>query len=272
MAGENKFTKEEFLKKVQEGDSTLLIVGAVIMIIPLIALLFLTTGKTDKKMTQQKLKSLTQRKNVFNFGTKTDNGKKSAPKSGMPSKSSNWFGGGTPEQRVNDELHSVEKVLEKRAAIIEVPSYLTGDARKQYIAEMNYNLCMGNGALEAGRYDEAEEYIKKAIDEAKDNEFLNLYALGSLCALYERTGDKRKLEEAYKLYIEAVSKIPPEHGGMDLKSSVRDVYQGLAAIGKHASEADLTNALANDPLVQSGQLPPNINIREVYKNFPIKYE
>jgi hypothetical protein len=76
MSGENNFSKESFLKKVQEGDSTLLIVGAIIMIVPLIALLTLTSAKTDKKAAQQKLKSLTQRKNVFNFGTKSEGGKK----------------------------------------------------------------------------------------------------------------------------------------------------------------------------------------------------
>ena len=271
MSYENNFSKESFLKKVQEGDSTILIIGAVIMIIPLIALLMMTSGKTDKKAAQQKLKSLTQRKNVFNFGTKSEDGKKSGPKSAMPSSSSNWFGG-TPEQRVQNELQAVTRVMEKRAQEIHVPLNLTGDARKQYIAENNYNLCMANGALEAGRYDEAEEFIKKALDEANDNDFLTVYALGSLCALYERTGDKKKMEQAYKMYFDAVSKLPPEYGGMDLKTAVRDVYQGLLVIGKHASESDLSNALAKEPLVKSGKMPSNVNIREVYKDFPIKYE
>ena len=270
MSGENNF-KESFLKKVQEGDSTLLIVGAIIMIIPLVALLLLTSGKADKKAAQQKLKSLTQRKNVFNFGTKTEDGKKTAPKSGMPSKTSNWFGG-TPEQRAQNELQAAAKVIEKRAKEVHVPLHLTGDARKQYIAENNYNLCMANGALEAGRYDEAESYLKEALDEANDNDFLRVYALGSLCALYERTGDKKKMEQAYKMYFDAVSKLPPGMGGMDLKSIVRDAYQGLLVLGKHASESDLSEALSKEPIVKSGKLPPNVNIREVYKDFPIKYE
>ncbi len=271
MSGENNFSKESFLKKIQEGDSTLLIVGAIIMIVPLIALLTLTSAKTDKKAAQQKLKTLTQRKNVFNFGTKTEDGKKSGPKSGMPSSSSNWFGG-TPEQKIQNELQAVTRVMEKRAQEIHVPLHLTGDARKQYIAENNYNLCMANGALEEGRYDEAEEFIKKALDEANDNDFLKVYALGSLCALYERTGDKKKMEQAYKMYFDAVSKLPPGYGGMDLKSIVRDAYQGLLVLGKHASESDLQDALAKEPLVKSGKVPPNINIREVYKDFTIKYE
>lgn len=271
MSGENNFSKEGFLKKVQEGDSTLLIVGAILMIVPLIALLVLTSAKPDKKAAQQRLKTLTQRKNVFNFGTKSENGKKTGPKSGMPSSTSNWFGG-SPEQRAQNELQAAAKVIEKRAKEVHVPLNLTGDARKQYIAENNYNLCMANGALEAGRYDEAEDFLKEALEEAKDNDFLRVYALGSLCALYERTGDKAKMEQAYKMYFDAVSKLPPEYGGQDLKTTVRDVYQGLLVLGKHASESDLSEALSKEPLYRSGKLPSNINIREVYKDFPIKYE
>ena len=43
MSDENeKFSVESFLKKVQEGDKTLLIIGAIVMIIPMVALFFLT--------------------------------------------------------------------------------------------------------------------------------------------------------------------------------------------------------------------------------------
>ena len=266
------FSLESILKKVQDGDTTLLIVAAILVIIPAIFLFFLVGDKTDKKMTQQKFRSMTQRRNVFNFTSKTEDGKTSAPKSSLPSASSNWFGGDTPEQRAQFELEEAARVLEKQAYEIEVPIELQGDARKQYLAENNYNLRLANSALDSDNFEEAEKYINKALEEAKDNDFLTLYALGSLCALFERTGDKKKLEEAYKLYIEAVSKIPPEYGGMDLKKSVRDVYQGLLVLGKHANDSEITEALSKEPLFQSGEVPSNINIRDVYKNFPIKYE
>ena len=272
MSDENeKFSVESFLKKVQEGDKTLLIVGAIVMIIPMVALFFLTGGKTDKKMTQQKLRTMVQRRNVFNFGTKED-GTKSAPKSGLPSKSSNWFGSRTPAQKIADEIHRAEQVIEQKASVIEVPPELTGDHKKQYLAEHNYHLCCANGAIELKNYAEAEELLKKALDEAKDNAFLEVYALGSLCALYERTGDAVKMEAAYKQYIEAVSKIPPEFGGGDLKRVVRDAYQALATVGNYATPEEITDALEKEPLVQKGVVPSNINIREVYKSFPIKYE
>lgn len=272
MSNENKgFSLEEILKKIQEGDMTLLIAAAIVMVIPVVILIFLTSSTPDKSKAQEKLRTLTQRKNVFNFGTKTDDGKKSGPKSGMPSSSSNWFGG-TPEQRISDELQAVAKSFESKAHQIDVPIELVGEARDQYLAEKNYNLCMANAALEEGRLDEVEELVKKALEEAKENNFLKVYALGTLCALYERTGDKKKLEEAYKLYIDAVTKIPPEYGGMDLKRAVRDTYQGLLVIGKHATESEIFEALSKEPLVKSGNLPQNVNIREVYKDFPIKYD
>ena len=100
MSGENDFSKENFLKKIQEGDSTLLIVGAILMVIPLIVLLLLTSGKSDNKGANQRLKNLTQRKNVFNFATKDDKeGPKAAPST--LSRSSNWFGAKTEEQQIS---------------------------------------------------------------------------------------------------------------------------------------------------------------------------
>ena len=47
-----KLTIDNFLKKVQKGDNTLLIIGAIIIIVPILALSFLAGGKTDKKNTQ----------------------------------------------------------------------------------------------------------------------------------------------------------------------------------------------------------------------------
>ena len=274
MSDDNKnFSIEDIMKKIENGDNSLLVIAGMLLIIPVITLLILTSNpKGTKRMSQEKMKSLVHRKNVFNFGTKTEEGKRKAPKSSSSSSLSNWFQASTPEERAKEELRSADKIMEKKAAEIHVPSHLEGDARKQYMAENNYNLCMANGALESCKYKEAEEYLAKALDEAKDNNFLLLYALGTLCALYERTGDRAKLEQAYKMYIEAVSKIPPEYGGMDLKKSVRDAYQGLLVLGRHASESEISDAMAKEPLVKSGQLPTGINIREVYKNFPIKYE
>ena len=122
------------------------------------------------------------------------------------------------------------------------------------------------------KYEQEMIKIKKAIDEAEDNEILKAYALGALCALYERQGDEKKIEQAYKLYAEAVSKMPPECGGMDLKRIFRDTYQGLLVLGKHSNSNEVSEALSKESILQSGLLPSNMNIKEVYKSFPVKYE
>ena len=275
-----KLTIDNFLKKVQKGDNTLLIIGAIIMIVPIVALSFLAGGKTNKKPYQQELKRMTKRKNVFSFSKKDDSSSNkpvtssSLPRSSSSSSSSGgWFSSTkTPKERVADELEEASRIIERKSQEVVAPSSLHGHAREYFLAEHNYNLSMGNGALESKKYEEAERYLYKALEEAEGNPFLTVFALGSICALYERTGDKKKMEEAYKQYIDAVSKIPPEYGGMDLKSTVRTAYKTLESVGKYASESELSTALSKNPMVNSGKVPSNVNVREVYKDFPVKYE
>jgi tetratricopeptide (TPR) repeat protein len=270
MSGENDFSKENFLKKIQEGDSTLLIVGAILMVIPLIVLLLLTSGKSDNKGANQRLKNLTQRKNVFNFATKDDKeGPKAAPST--LSRSSNWFGAKTEEQQISDELHEAMKVVEQSLKEVKAPSFLQGDAKKQYEAEHNFFLCQANGALEERRYADAEKFVEQAIEDARGNVFLIAYAYGTLCAIYEETGDKKKLEEAYKKYFAAVKNIPEEYGGGDLESHARNAYMAL----KSLNQIDMSKAaeeIANNPLVRAGVVPSNVNIKDVYKDLPVKFE
>ncbi len=282
---ENKFTVDNFLKKIQEGDNTILIVGIIALIIPLVALFFLTGGrKSSKAMTHQKLRAMTQRKNVFKFAKKENSSKSnfssslgsynsnSSTSGGSTSSGDTWASNKTPEQKLADELEEASRLVEKNMQEVIVPPSLEGNARDYYLAEHNYNLSKGNNALELKKYDEAEKYLYEALKEGEGNPFLTVFALGSICALYERTGNKQKMEEAYKQYIEAVSQLPPEFGGFDLKRSVRDAYKALESVGKYASDDEISNAISNNPAFQSGKLPSDINIREVYKDFPIKYE
>ncbi len=266
-----KLSLDNILKKIQKGDNTLLIVGAIIMLIPMIALFFLAGGKTDIKSSKQQLKSMTKRKNVFNFAKKED-GKQSALRSDLPSKSSNWFGGSrTIEQQVNDELRDAMKVIEQGMKNIKAPEYMTGDMKESYEAEHNYYLCMGNGALENRNYAEAEKYFQQALEDARGNIFLEAYTYGSLCALYETTGDRKKLEEAYKKYFAAVGKLPPEFGGGDLNSMARNAYMALKSL-KDADLSKVSAELANNPMVKSGAIPANVDLNKVYLDFPVKYD
>lgn len=269
---ENNFTVDNFLKKIQEGDNTILIVGIIALIIPLVALFFLTGGsKSSKGLNNQKIRSMTQRKNVFNFGVKKDNNSKSSSRSNMPSSSSNWFGSRTPEQQVRDEIQSAYKAVERSMAEVRAPSHFDPVTKQNYEAEHNYNLCMAYGAIQHGKYDEAEEYLIKALNDSKDNPFLQAYAYSALCSVYESTGDKVKLEKAIRSYIDAVGNMPNGYGG-DLKRSVRDMYQCLMTLGEYADPAKVSEALSDSSLSHSGQIPSNVNIKEVYKSFPVKYD
>ena len=269
MSEENKLTKDNILKKIQEGDSTLLIVSAAIMIIPLVFLLWIMSS-SDKKPAQQRMKSMMQRKNVFNFATKDEKeGPKAQPSSSLGK--SNWFGAKTEEQQIADELHEAMKVVEQSLKEVKAPSFLTGDAKDQYEAEHNFYLCQANGALEERRYTDAEKFIQQALEDARGNVFLIAYAYGTLCAIYEETGDRQKLEEAYKKYFAAVKNIPPEYGGGDLESHARNAYMAL----KSLNQIDMSKAadeIANNPLVRAGVVPSNVNIKDVYKDLPVKFE
>lgn len=274
MNEDSKFSKEEFLKKIQEGDNTLLVVGAIMLLIPVLAIFFLTGGVGgSKKVSREAMRGRVQRKNVFNFGTKNEKGGyTSAPRSGSSSPSSGWFTARTPEQQVADELAEAMKEIEKNQREISVPSNLEGHAREMYVAEHNYNLRMANGCIESGNFALAEEYLKKALEEAQNNVFLRTYALGSLCALYESKGDRKKMEEAYKLYIESVSDLPEEYGGGDLKSIARNAYQAMKSLSKDADQSKVASGIANDSVLRKSGMSGGVDAREVFKDFPVKYE
>lgn len=268
---ENKL--DQFVKRLEKADYSLLVIGFVLLIIPVVALYFLAGGSEGgKKMSQQRMRNMVQRKNVFNFGSKSEKGgAPSAPRSGS-SGSSGWFTSAkTEEQTIQDELSQAMNDVERSLMEVQVPPDLYGDARDMYVAEHNYYLCMANGAMEDGDADKALEYIQKALDDARDNVFLTAYALASLCSLYEQLGDKKALEDAYKKFAEAVGKLPKEFGGGDLKSIMRNQYQNLQAL-KDADASKISEALSADKLIKSGAISGSPNIKNVYADFPIKYK
>ncbi len=272
----SKFNIEELVKKIESGDMSLLVVAGFVMIVPVIAILILTNGpKGGKRISQEKMKSMVHRKNVFNFGTADKNGKSSIPSGGMRSGSSSgssgWFSERSPEQVVNDEIEQAMKAVERSMANVEAPMNLTGDEKAMYEAEHNFYLCEANGAIESRDFAKAEQCIKQALEQGKDNDYLTAYAYASLCALYEASGDKKKLEEAYKMYIEAVSKLPEELGGGNMKAIVRDAYQSMQALAKQADQGKIAEALSNNPIAMNSN-SGNVDFKQVYQNFPIKYK
>ena len=273
MSNDNiEFSVENFMKKVQEGDTTLLVIGALLMIVPLCALFFLVGGKAEKKATQYKLKATTQRKNVFNFASK-QNGKNVGPKSDSTKRSIGGYFSGTRtvEQKVSDELNSLMKTVENSMKEVRAPSNLSGDAKRMYEAEHNFYLCMGNGAIEEGNYSEAEKLLYQAIDDARGNPFLIAYAYGSLCHLYETTGDRAKLEEAYRNYFKAVKNVPEEFGGGDLEGIARNAFMMLKSLNQ-ADMSKVADSISNNELVKHGDIPSNIDIKNAFKSFPVQFE
>lgn len=273
----SKFSINELVKKIENGDMSLLVIAGLVMVVPIIAILILTGGpKGGKKISQEKMKSMVHRKNVFNFGTADKNGKSSIPsamRAGASSSggSSGWFSERTPEQVVNDEIETAMKAVERSMANVEAPSNLAGDEKLMYEAEHNYYLCEANGAIENRDFAKAEQCIKQALEDAKGNDFLTAYAYASLCALYEASGDQKKLEEAYKRYIEAVCKLPEELGGGNMKSIVRDAYQSMQALAKQADQGKIAEALSSNPIARDSNVG-NVDFTKVYQNFPIKYK
>ena len=82
----------------------------------------------------------------------------------------------------------------------------------------------------------------------------------------------KKLEEAYKKYIEAVGKLPEKFGGGDLKSIVRNAYQSLDALGKSADPAKIAEEMDHNNLIQAGLVPRSVDLKQIANSFPIKYK
>lgn len=273
MNEDSKFSKEEFLKRLQEGDNTLLVVGTVMILIPIMAIFFLTGGSEgSKNLSREAMRGRVQRKNVFNFGTKNEKGGyTAAPRSGSSSPSSGWFTARTPEQQVADELSSAFQSVEKSMENIEAPSDIPYEAQLMYEAEHNYDLCKARGEMQHGNYAEAAKYLGKILDSGNDNPFLKAYTYSALCSVYEALGDKKKLEQAIKDYIESIKHLPEGYGG-DLQRSVRDLYKCLQAVSEYADPGKVSEAVSNDRDLLSTGLTSGVNLKEAYRNFPVKYE
>lgn len=273
----SKFNIEELVKKIESGDLSLLVVAGFVMIVPVIAILILTNGpKGGKRISQEKMRSMVHRKNVFNFGTADKNGKSSIPSGGMRSGSSSgssgWFSSArSPEQIVNDQLEAAMKKLERDTKVI-APSYLEGDNKLFYEAEKNYYLCMANGLFEEGRYNEAEEYLKNALAYNSDNPFLvvNVYAL--LADVYEKLGDDKKREEAAKKFIDAYDKLPGDFVERHMKADVRNAYKAMESMSKYADPSKISESYSKTGSNENGVYPDKALLENITKSFPIKFD
>jgi len=271
MAEEKDFKK--LLKKVDMSDIRLLAAGVALLIVPVVFLIFFSGG-SSKKISQEKMKTMVARKNVFNFGTSSGSGASSAPSSGKTS-GSTWFSSTSPEKRVEQELEDAFKLIKRSQRSDRFPPGSTEEQRDAYKAEHNQFLLEGRGELERGNFAEAEAMFLKAFEEANGNSFQQVYAMGALCELYELTQDRKKLEAAFKQFMELVGKLPPDYGGGDLAASVRNAYMALKQLQESADPAKVAQGLADVEAVKQGAIQSGKISQGLGKSlfaFPAKFE
>ena len=261
----------KLLKKIDMSDIRLLVIGVALLIVPAVFLFFFSGGSA-KKISQEKMKTMVARKNVFNFGSSSGSGASSAPSSGKTSGSS-WFSSTSPEKRVEQELEDAFKLVKRSQRSDRFPPGSTEEQRDAYKAEHNSLLLEGRG--ERGNFAEAEAMFLKAFEEANGNTFQQVYAMGALCELYELTQDRKKLEAAFKQFMELVGKLPPDYGGGDLAASVRNAYMALKQLQDSADPAKVAQGLADVEAVKQGAIQPGKVSQGLGKSlfaFPAKFE
>jgi hypothetical protein len=271
MIDEKKLKK--IIEKLDFGDWRMLGAGLLLLLLPLVFITIIANsrgGNIDMDMDPSKLDQMVKRKNVFNFGKKqTDK----ATQRNRASSGSSWVSQKTPEQIIDDEIKAAMEVVSRSRPVYNFPSDFTETQKQAYLAEHNYNLCHGRGAMERGDYAEAERLIKQAVEEGAGNPFLRAYALGELCALYENTQDVKGLEAAFRQYMDAVGKLPPGYGGGDLARVVRDAYMSLKYLKE--SLGNNTHLVANDPLAQELGLSAadiSASLQQTLDAFPAKFD
>lgn len=262
---------KSYLKKIDASDIRVLVTGVVLLIIPAIFILFFSGGSSHK-ISQEKMKTMVSRKNVFNFGGNQPGS--SAPASGK-SVGTGWFESSSPEKKVELELEDAFKMVKRSQRSERFPPSATEDQKQAYRAEQCPMLTEGRGELERGNFAQAEVLFQKALDDAGGNVFQQVYAAGALCELYEITQDQKKLEAAFKQFMELVSKMPADCGGGDLAASVRNAYLALKQLKEGADPAKVAQGLGDVEAIKLGALPKGKVSQGLTKSlytFPAKFD
>ncbi len=264
---------KKLLKKIDMSDIRVLASGVVLLIIPILVLFFFAGG-SGKKISQEKMKTMVARKNVFNFGT-AQPGSSGASSSAPGRKTgSGWFSS-SPEKQMESELEEAFKLVKRSQRTERFPPGTNEDQKQAYRAEHNLMLVEGRGELERGNFALAETLFLKAFEEASGNTFQQVYAIGALCELYELTRDQKKLEAAFKQFMELVGKLPPDCGGGDLAASVRNAYMSLKQLQDSADPVKVAQGLSEVEAIKQGAIPSGKVSQGLGKSlfsFPAKFE
>jgi hypothetical protein len=176
---------------------------------------------------------------------------------------------------MESELEEAFKLVKRSQRSERFPPGTNEDQKQAYRAEHHPMLVEGRGELERGNFAMAETLLIKAFEEAGGNVFQQVYAIGALCELYELTRDQKKLEAAFKQFMELVGKLPPDCGGGDLAASVRNAYMALKQLQDGADPAKVAQGLADVEAIKQGAIPSGKVSQGLGKSlfsFPAKFD
>jgi tetratricopeptide (TPR) repeat protein len=264
---------QDYIKKVDFSDMKVLLVGVVLLIIPLIVLYLVTGSGRSRKLSVNRMKTMVNRKKIFNFA---QSGQKSSslPAQASQKNSKSWLAQ-DPEKKVVRELEEAFKQVQRSTRRERFPPGISRHKKQAYRAENHPLITEAAGKLEYGHLAEAEELFEQAFDQAGDNVFQKVYALGGLCEVYSRQNNQQKYEQAFKLFAEWVAKLPPEAGGGDLSGAVRDAYMALKELKNSADPNKVGVELDKVGIIKDGQLSKGNVSRGLSKSlvvFPAKYD
>jgi hypothetical protein len=265
----------DYLKKIDFSDIRVLVVGLVLLLVPVLFIFYLSGGGEKGELSRQKIKSMARRKNIFNYSKKKKAKRKGLGSKTGESKGSSWFSSESPEKKVERELEQAFKAVKRSKRSVSFPPGTTKVQKQSYLAETNQLICEGNGALENSNLPEAEKLFERAFDEARDNAFQKVYALGGLLEVYSQMNDKRKYEETFQKYMDWVNRLPRDVVGGDLRESVRNAYMTLKSLQDHRGRQEISEGLRNSELVQQGYIKPTEvpgGLATTLAEFPAKFD
>lgn len=267
------------LKKVDFSDVRILLVGVLLLLIPVLFLVFTVSHDSGKGFSQSSAQErLMNRKAVFNFappvsssgaggssggagggGVGISGGSSGGAGSygtGAGAGRSGGSGGGpvyTPEV-VNRELEEALKLLERAPQPeINIPG-MSPDQKLGLQADLNPNYRKGCGQLEYGDLAAAEQAFRDALDQAANNPFLRMNALGGLVEVYSRQGRQKELEQALARFAESVKELPGGAGG-DLPTIMKHTAQLFAQMRDQLDAGKVSEAMGKaGPLPQGARL------------------
>lgn len=253
------------IKNVDMSDVKLLVVGVVFLLVPIIFLYYISgsTGRTATDAERARATRLRDRRQVFNFPSKSKTEPSPSRGLGRPSV--------TPRQSVEDEFKSAAQHIIERGRRVEHPPGTTREQREIYDAEHHPHVIHGNALFDRGDYRSAERSYQSAYDLARDNVFQKLYAVGGLLAVYEATGEYDKYAQSLQRFAQLVGKIPEDLGGGDLETVIVSIRDSISVLFSDAEtskkhEGAQTVELIADGHITLGEIEGRIP--EILKFFP----